>query len=142
MARAYAAPELSGGDGRPGFRSDQFSVMAIAYEMLTGRLPYDGLGGKAWEWTGENAAEIPFTPPSPRLKADGSLPKRLARLLDELFTQSLAIDPSRRYAGGRAWVDALGDVAKALEGKPELGRRNRWLLEQLGRIGDRLRGRP
>lgn len=40
--RSYAAPETIGvDDAPPGFRSDQFSVMVVCYEMLTGEIPYD-----------------------------------------------------------------------------------------------------
>ncbi|KCZ86622.1 carbohydrate kinase [Hyphomonas hirschiana VP5] len=44
-ALQYAAPELLLGEP-PGRASDQFAIGVIAYELLTGRLPYGAAGGK------------------------------------------------------------------------------------------------
>ena len=42
----YGAPELRDG-GRATTLVDQFSATVVLYEMLTGELPYEGMGGRA-----------------------------------------------------------------------------------------------
>ena len=48
----YSAPELLFDGRKPDFRSDQFSISVVWYQLLTGQIPYDGVGGKAGAWNG------------------------------------------------------------------------------------------
>ncbi len=47
MSAVYAPPELQGNETLVDFRGDQFSASLIAYELLTLKIPYADLGGKA-----------------------------------------------------------------------------------------------
>ncbi len=137
IVRSYAAPEIAGSDGNPGFRSDQFSVMAICYELLTGKLPYDGLGGKAAQFLRRTTeATIAFEGPSHLLKQADNLPGGLAKSLDQLLEQSLQLAPENRFLSGREWLAEIGSLATSLQGATQLSRSNRWLLTQFERLFD------
>ena len=62
--RSYAAPEMFDSDSVPGFRADQFSTMVVFYELLTGQIAYDGLGGRACQAKAHQHLEIPLSPAS------------------------------------------------------------------------------
>ena len=55
---AYAAPELVRGNAAVDWRADQFSVGVILYELLTGKLPFGGLGGSVGRLPHSFAATI------------------------------------------------------------------------------------
>lgn len=133
-APAYAAPELDSDSGQPGVRSDQFSVMLLGYEMLTGKLAYDGLGGKAANWGSVKGSELDFIRPSQILKRPDYLPSNLRTILDEVFSRSLQLAPADRYPGGREWIEAvhrLADTARTGSGVP---RSHSWVIKQLQRV--------
>jgi eukaryotic-like serine/threonine-protein kinase len=82
----YMAPELMSGL-RPDVRSDIYAVGCILFQMLTGRVPYDG--GGPWEILRKHADE-----PIPDLVApDGPLPATI----DLLVRRAMAKDPLARY---------------------------------------------
>ncbi|MCU1594337.1 MAG: hypothetical protein JWO12_1729 [Frankiales bacterium] len=85
---AYFAPELGQQLGEPDARSDAYAFAVMAYEVLTGRLPYDDVGGLALiaaHWTRE--------PPDPADLVPGFPPEASAALL-----AGLAKDPSVRLS--------------------------------------------
>ena len=137
-ARLYSAPELQkGSGGKPGLRSDQFSVMSICYELLTGKVPYDGLGGRVVLASEREGQSIALVAPSDALKHAGRLPSKIRACLDEVVCRGLAADPNERYASTRAWLDALQGCSQLLHGgreTPAANTANRWLLRQVEKL--------
>lgn len=93
---AYLAPELIAG-GEPDARSDLYALGVVAYEVLTGRLPF--------------AAEQPLAllrqhvhePPVPLEAVDPGLPE----LLRNIVHRCLEKEPARRYESAAALLADL-----------------------------------
>ena len=135
----YAAPELRAPGAVADWRSDQFAVSVVLYELLTGALPYDGMGGAAgWEEHRASFAEA-YMAPSRAQRATGELPRGVWRQIDELVARGLQWDASERYATTGDWRSALDAVHAVLQSPPALGRWGRriargveWLLARFG----------
>lgn len=92
----YLSPEQIEGK-MPNFASDIYSLAVIAYQMLTGGMPFD------------------FTSADQLLKAQreglyiapSKLRKELSTSVDEVFEKALAYNPSDRYPKARDLGDAL-----------------------------------
>ncbi|NJN68532.1 MAG: protein kinase [Chloroflexaceae bacterium] len=82
-------------------RSDLYSLGIVAYEMITGRVPFTGTTPQLI------AAHAQTPPPLP-----GSVVPTLPRELDPVFARILAKDPQSRFPDGGAMVDALRRVAR------------------------------
>jgi serine/threonine protein kinase len=132
--RAYRAPELDAGGAAPSFRSDQFSIMVVCYEMLTGKIPYDGLSGRAARLSEAEQGRLRLTPASGELRHPGRLPREIGQSLDAVIRQGLALDARQRYPSTRAWHDALNHLSSTLRRTPHATRANQWLLRQLQRL--------
>lgn len=132
VSGAYAAPELLAGDTAADFRSDQFSVSVVWYELLTGRIPYDGVGGKAGTPSLRAAFAGKLIPPSELVTLD-SVPRAIRRCIDSTVCQGLALDPSERHPNPRTWLDALDDIHHASRQQPRLTKLNRFVADWLGR---------
>jgi tRNA A-37 threonylcarbamoyl transferase component Bud32 len=93
--REYMAPEQL--MGRPEAASDTFALGVIAYEMLTGRRPFNPA----------NVAELYEA----QRRADFTRPRELRTELpvaaEEAIIKALAFDPGRRYARAKDFTDAL-----------------------------------
>ena len=109
---AYAAPELHA-EGVVNDRADQFSAMVVLYQLLTGDLPYEGLGGKAG-WPEFSDASALAKPPSHGRLSKTFLPRKRWREIDALVLKGINIDPQKRFAHSFAWVDAVEDVFLSL----------------------------
>lgn len=93
----YTAPEyFAGGAVRP--QSDQFSLGVIAYEMLTGRLPYGTQVPRAT--TARAQARLRYTP-----ARDGGRP--IAPWVDAALARATHPDPRKRYAALSEFVTDL-----------------------------------
>src|SRR5437773_473001 len=99
---AYMAPEQVTG-GQVGPAADRYSLATIAYEMLTGVIPFDG----------EALMELLYAqvhrspqPPSARLAA-------LGPAVDAAIMRGLAKNPTERWESCAAFVDALEDALAA-----------------------------
>ncbi|WP_420117095.1 protein kinase domain-containing protein, partial [Micromonospora sp.] len=88
---AYVAPELVT-DGRADPRTDVYSAGIVLFEMLTGRVPYDGDRpvDVAWQHVDKDV-------PAPSVLVPG-----LPRVLDELVARATRRDPGGRAAGAGA----------------------------------------
>lgn len=106
----YTAPELLG-DGHTGdARSDQFSVSVVLSQLLTGVVPFNGLGGQAGLKRFRRHFDSAPIPPSQISTVMGRLPKPLARELDRVVLRGLQLDPKARYPTTSAWLDAIETV--------------------------------
>jgi serine/threonine-protein kinase len=99
----YAAPEvMRGAEG--GAVSDVFAFGVMLQELLTGQRPWSGSD------PGELVHRIMNEPPVPI--PTGSLASADAPALIALVTRCLSIEPTSRYADGRALCSALDEVGR------------------------------
>jgi hypothetical protein len=93
---AYMAPEqVTGHDVGPA--ADRYSLATIAYEMLTGAIPFDGEGVLEMLYAHVHREPIP---PSARNASLGAL-------VDAVIMRGLAKDPNARWLTCAEFVDAL-----------------------------------
>lgn len=97
----YMSPEQATG-GRVDARSDQYSLGAVLFEMLTGHAPHDGSSLTAL------ITQIANTPAPSPLTLKPQLPRSLARLVQRLMQKK----PQNRFANCRELVSALGEAGK------------------------------
>lgn len=128
----YAAPELQTQQTPVGFFVDQFSVSVLCYELLTGKIPYGGLGGKAGRPEFIERAKHSLQRPSEVSPACAALPRSLQDRVDGIVVQGLALDPSKRYANRHIWLDELFEVHARFRLKPELPPVERALTRVIG----------
>jgi WD40 repeat protein len=107
---AFMAPEQA--EGKALAASDQYSLGVVMYELLTGRLPFDG-------GIIEQIDQHRTKDPAPLRTVNPALP----RDLETICLKSLEKDPARRYANCQALAD---DVRRWLEGEPIQARTVRW----------------
>jgi serine/threonine protein kinase len=104
---AYMAPEQITEGGEIGAPADVYAFATVAYEMLTGRLPYES----------DNVMQLLMAKlrdePAPPTQRDSTLPRKI----DSILLRGLARQPHARWPSCIALVDALAAV---LEPKPEL----------------------
>jgi serine/threonine-protein kinase len=94
----YRAPEqMTGAEGDA--RSDVFSLGVIAYEMLTGRPPFDITSVEALRTSVAEAKPKPLSAIDPNLSAS----------LSSIVIKSLADDPDHRFQSAGHFADALLD---------------------------------
>lgn len=86
----YMSPEHSGGEVVDG-RSDLFSAAAILYELVSGRLPFQG-----------SATVVPLAP----IREDAASLEGMAKL-DVVIRRALDRDPSKRFASAQEFAYAL-----------------------------------
>ncbi|MBI4062018.1 MAG: protein kinase [Elusimicrobia bacterium] len=91
----YMAPEQEQGVVRK--ESDVYSLAICAYEMLTGKLPFIGIGAGMLM----NKINMSYIPPS---RAIAGLPEAL----DEVFLKAFKADPDQRYRAPQEFVAAFG----------------------------------
>jgi beta-lactam-binding protein with PASTA domain len=104
----YLSPEQARGAGVDQ-RSDLYSVGVVLYELLTGKVPFNG----------ESPVEIAMkhlsdTPPAPS-ELNGEVPEEL----DMVVMRALAKDPARRYQSAEQMDADLERVARGLGVSPE-----------------------
>jgi eukaryotic-like serine/threonine-protein kinase len=100
----YISPEQASG-GRAGPASDRYALAVVAFELLTGRRPFQGDS-----FAGEASAHVNAVPPRP-----SSVNPALPGEVDAVLSRGLAKDPAQRYESSAAFVDTL---RKALAGPP------------------------
>ncbi|MEO6325222.1 MAG: protein kinase, partial [Thermoanaerobaculia bacterium] len=98
----YMAPEQA--QGRPASpASDRYALAVLAYELLSGRPPFDGESALALM-----NQHVTMVPPALSTKI-GGLPSGL----DTLFARALAKEPSDRPGSCRAISDSIGEYLPA-----------------------------
>ncbi|REJ87812.1 MAG: hypothetical protein DWQ34_24525 [Planctomycetota bacterium] len=125
----YAAPERIHAHASEDFRSDQFSLAVIAYELLTLEIPYDGLGGRAELPMAGKKSAGQLIPPSKCLpRRQRRVPSDSLQLLDTVLCQSLRLHPDERFLTPGAWLDAWDRLYFSLREGSRLSRREKWSL--------------
>ncbi|MBI3932905.1 MAG: serine/threonine protein kinase [Acidobacteria bacterium] len=126
---SYIAPEVLKG-GRVDHRADIWAVGVVLYEMLAGRLPYEGTTVAALVY------KIVHEPPPPLDAARLGLPPSLGNVVE----RALAKDPAQRYqdmAEMAAELQALLGIAAAAE-TPLFGRAREQAYQRDVREAQRL----
>jgi len=104
---AYMSPEQAA--GRPlDFRSDQFSLGVILYEMLSGRMPFN-------EATAAETLAAIIRRDAPAIPAVNDVPPELQRVVD----RCLAKDPADRYASTRDLARDLREIRDRISSSSE-----------------------
>jgi eukaryotic-like serine/threonine-protein kinase len=91
----YLSPEQAQGE-RAGAASDRYALAIVAWELLTGRRPFESESA-----TAEAVAHV--NAPVPAISSAGNLPREL----DPVFEQALAKEPAERYETSGEFVAAL-----------------------------------
>lgn len=130
--RAYAAPELQNGLTPVGFAADQFAVTVLLYELLTGTLPYEGLGGKAGRSEYAELAQDGLKMPSELRHDCRRLPRTLREGVDRLCQTGLSLNPDDRYPGPHDWLNDLFAVSAQFRMVPASPRTVDWLTKVIG----------
>jgi serine/threonine-protein kinase len=100
----YMSPEQF--TGQPvDVRSDIYALGVMAYEMLTGRLPWEA--NTAWEWASKHMTEPPT--PLERQPLGPNVPERMRAAI----TRALAKNKDERFSSVREFFDALSGGAPA-----------------------------
>jgi eukaryotic-like serine/threonine-protein kinase len=97
----YLAPEQARGEPTTP-ASDQYALAVVAFELLTGRRPYEGDSA-----TAEAAAHVHAEVPA--ISEHGDLPPEL----DAVFRRALAKQPAERYPTAGDFVSALRQALRA-----------------------------
>jgi serine/threonine protein kinase len=125
--RAYAAPELQNGLTQVGFTADQFAITVLLYELLTGALPYEGLGGKAGRFEYAELAGETLQMPSEVSRDCRKLPRALREGIDRLCRTGLSLKPDDRYPGPHDWLNDLFAVSAQFRLISTLPKSINWL---------------
>ena len=124
----YAAPEQL--TDSPGIYEavDQFSASVVVYELLTGQVPYGGMGGKAGLPGNREIYESQWQPPSKLSPHKKDLPKRIWDRIDKILQRTLSLDPEDRYPTDAAWLSDLSALRSEIDHKPEGIPANHWMI--------------
>ena len=95
----YMSPEQAAGRAVD-FRSDQFSLGSILYEMVTGRRAFNK------DTAPQTLAAIIEVDPEPVARVNGGLPRELVGVI----TRCLSKRPDRRYRSTRTLANALAEI--------------------------------
>ena len=124
----YAAPEQL--IGSPGIYEaiDQFSLSLVAYELLTGQLPYGGMGGKAGLPDKRDIYERLWEPPSGLSPHRKDIPRRIWDRIDAILGRALSLSPEDRYPTDDAWLADLNGLRSEIDRKTQRISPNHWML--------------
>ena len=110
----YMSPEQF--TGQPiDIRSDIYALGVMAYEMLSGKLPWEA--NTAWEWASKHMTEPPT--PLERQPLGAHIPQRMR----DAVARALAKDKEQRFSTVRAFFDAFsgGDAPAPVAITPQAG---------------------
>ncbi len=114
---SYSSPEVFQELDAADARADQFSLGVVLFEMLTGKLPYDGYGGKAGHRGMETIART-YRPPSQSL-GKVKVPSSILREIDDVVGTTLRLNPEDRFGNTRQFAQALGGIWQSLQAKAD-----------------------
>jgi eukaryotic-like serine/threonine-protein kinase len=112
---AYISPEQAMGEPASA-ASDRYSLAVVAYELLTGARPFEGM-----HFAAQARAHVEDPPPPPSSRAP-----RLSAAVDAVLERALAKEPRDRWESATAFVDALEPALASPPTAPtrRLGRRD------------------
>lgn len=141
VTEPYAAPERIAGHAAEDFRSDAFSLSVIAYELLTLKIPFGGLGGRAGTPNLSEKMTGAYEAPS-KLTRIERLPRRIAKLVDACIGQGLAMHPDDRFSTTSEWIAAWDELHFAMKNGQQLSRFETFVVDKIGAIYGLIRRKP
>ena len=108
----YMSPEQSAAVERVDHRTDIWSLGAVLYEMITGRVPFEGKD------IHRQIIAIQEQAPAPLSRFAEGVPDRL----EEIVTKALAKDPDERYQTAKDFLIDLRNLKRKLEVEAEIDR--------------------
>jgi serine/threonine protein kinase len=126
----YLSPEQARGE-RAAPASDRYALAVVAWELLTGRRPFESESPTAEAAAHANA-------PVPSISHEGNVPREL----DAVFERALAKDPAARYDSAAAFATAVRSALAQPEtataplppAPPPSSRRVGWLIPLLAAL--------
>jgi eukaryotic-like serine/threonine-protein kinase len=116
---SYIAPEQAMGDAATA-ASDRYSLAVVAYELLTGRRPFEGAS-----FAEQALQQLESEPEPPSMRAQELSPE-----VDAVLLKGLAKDPAERWESAGAFATALGEVlgepGPALSPPPRIDPERSW----------------
>ena len=106
----YLAPEQARGE-RATSASDRYALAVLAFELLTGKRPFERETSTA-EAMAHVSAPIP-----PASESNPELPREV----DDVLARGLAKEPQHRYGSAVDFVDALRDALERAAGTTQVG---------------------
>ncbi len=100
---AYVAPELVT-DGRADTRTDVYSAGIVLFEMLTGRVPYDG----------DRPVDVAWQHVDQQVPAPSKFVAGLSHAVDDLVTSATDRDPGNRPSDAGAFLSEVQSVREEL----------------------------
>jgi serine/threonine-protein kinase len=140
VTEPYAAPERIAGHAVEDFRSDAFSLSVIAYELLTLKIPFGGLGGRAGTPNLSEKMTGAYEAPS-KLTRIERLPRRIVKLVDACIGKGLAMHPDERFSTTSDWVAAWHELHFAMKNGQRLSRFETFVVDKIGAIYGLIRGK-
>jgi len=113
----YSSPEIFQELDAVDARADQFSLGVVLFEMLTGKPPYGGYGGKAGHQGFEKIANC-YEPPSKFISAT-EVPKSIVREIDGVVGTALRLNSNERFGTSLDFAQALGGIWQSLQAKAD-----------------------
>ena len=101
----YIAPEQAISSAQAVPQSDQYSLAIVAYELLTGRVPFDDASAMSV------ALKHISDPPPPPTDINPNIPVEV----EQVILKALDKDTNRRYATAREFVAALEDAFSVVD---------------------------
>ncbi len=101
----YIAPEQAISSAQSVPQSDQYSLGIVAYELLTGRVPFDDASAMSV------ALKHISDPPPPPTELNPNIPAEVEQVLMKVLDK----EPTRRYATAREFVGAMELAFKMLD---------------------------
>lgn len=133
VTQPYAAPERLSGHAAEDFRSDAFSLSVVAFELLTLKIPYGGLGGQAGTLNMPAKLANSCEKPS-ELARVNRLPRRNIRLLDQCIGKGLAVHPDDRFATSQDWLGAWDELHFAMKKGTRLNGFESMIVDKIASI--------
>jgi eukaryotic-like serine/threonine-protein kinase len=130
----YAAPEVWNLKQPAGWHSDQFSVSVILYHLLTGEIPYPGLGRQSDYPNAIDEMQRALKPPSDLSQPCAALPRSLRLQLDDLVCRGLALTPEGRFQDRHKWLNEFFELHAKLRLTPQLPPIPNFLTRVIERI--------
>jgi eukaryotic-like serine/threonine-protein kinase len=109
---SYMSPEQSTGSEHVDHRTDIWSLGVVLYEMIAGRLPFEGKD------VHRQIIAIQELAPAPLSRFIGGVPERL----EDIVAKALAKDPDERYQTAKDLLIDLRNVKRKLEVDAEIDR--------------------
>jgi serine/threonine-protein kinase len=104
----YMAPEVLFGESAPEAPSDLYALAVVAYECLTGCVPY----------AAESIATLVAAYARGAARAPTTTRRGLTPEVDAWFARALAREPAHRFASAQAMADAFEEAMESFERAP------------------------